>query len=483
MNVVAILVWLLLAATLILGFQVAPKDENRKRQLISAHGLVLMMLIIYLLLPSATPVFLSDEAFLYWAPDFSGHGQVIGGLLLVWLSVVVFLGSYAIFRPRPRAFHPAARTDHTPVSAGLVLLLLILTGIGVLMKSATIPLSGGIDMMLVRMSGGVSQQVGIARDPGSMVTLLRSLSMIGDLAAAWLFVLALRYRRGRLAASLILLLVMAVSFGTVGKRLVLLWPLLVVAIAVSRYVFPIRPRHVLLIISAAFALGWITLLFRIYAPLSVTGDVRYFNPLEAPWAQGTAWGFYFNSLEFSFFDLTVAAIGGREQIIDMFGGHLEMIYRVHIEPFSYIVPRAIWAGKPEMLRDISHALMSLISGRDLATVESGVAASLVGTAWLSGGPVGSVVAFGVLGLIAAGCDRFFLTSSALYRQGWALRIIIYAFLLMVVFHLFRQGTFGWVFIITIGSQLGGVVGLLGLVLFNMAHARPRRDTRKLRAAG
>lgn len=463
MAELTIIVWLLTVITLFAGLRLAPTGPDGKHNLMSAHGLVLMMFFVFLVLPATTPVFLSDSQ-LYWASAFSGPQNVLAGLSLVWASVVIFLISYSLFRHSPLIEPKSSGNPPLGADATTISVLFALVGLGVLLKLLVVQIGGGLEMTIMRMSRGVSDSMGLSRESSGLIAQLRSFSIVGDLAAMWLFVVALARRRWRLAAFFLFIAMIALTMGVIGKRLYVLWPLLAFALAVSQYFYTVRPRHILFVIAAVFLFGWLSLSFRIFAPLSAAGVSNTLDLRAVPWAQGSAWRFYFGSLEFSYFELTVASIFGRETLTNLFNGQLEMLYKTQIEPFFFIIPRAIWPGKPEQFLDLSHGLAALTFYEDISTVDLGVASALTGTAWLSGGVLGVVLAFGFLGYVSARCDKFYYSGQATLLPS-PLRIIIYAYLLMVIFHLFRQGTFGWVFIIVVSQQLGGIsaVALLWFV--------------------
>lgn len=461
MDDLAILSWIALLGLLIYGFHLAPSCQGIP-QLVSAHGIVLLMIALFLVLPSSTPVFFT-KGVLFWAPEFGGSKNVVFGVWMIVISLASFLASYQIFAPREKRIGSAVIKPTKQRS--LVMILLVLISLGVLLKLLAVQAGGGMNTTILRMSPGVSSNVGISRDPGQLVSQLRSFSVIADISATWLFILSLIHKRWRFISFSVALLVVILSLSTIGKRLVVLWPLIVIVLSISRFWRPITPKFVIFVIPLLLGFGFITLMYRIFFPLSLSGSSEAFNLYSVPWANGSLWMFYFNSLEFAYFELTLAAIGGRAAIIEMFGGQLELIYRAHIEPFSYIIPRAIWPNKPEQYLDLSHALAALIFWGDLYSIRLGVAASLIGTSWLSGGLIGLISAFLFLGLIAGYCDRYYYGSS-IVRQHSPFRVILYGLMLAAIFHLFRHGTFGWVFIIVVVQQLGGILSLIVLAMID-----------------
>lgn len=445
--------WILLAVTLFFGLRLSPRTASGP-QLISGYGLVVIMYILFLLLPSSIPVFWSD-GLLFWAQDFSGYDNIFAGLVLVWGSFVIFMASYALFRFKTRPEIAPSPLARAPVHPAFPLFLLGFVVLGLLMKIVAVRLGGGIDQTVLRMSGGVAGNLGIDRVTSGIVVQLRSFSVVADIAAVWLLLLAMQRRKWRLVAFALFLFVEAISMGITGKRLFVLWPLLALLVAISHFLVRIGPRQIVTILAGAFLFGWATLMFRVLAPLWTAGLQQSLNLWAVPWAQGSWWRFYFGSLEFAYFDLTVAAIKGRDHIVDMFGGLLNLNYKTQIEPAFYIVPRELWSGKPDLFLDISHGLAALTFYQDVSVVGVGVASSLTGTAWISGAVAGVLLAFVFLGFVAAKMDRYYYTSPEHLRSSPE-RIILYAFFLMMLFHLFRQGTFGWVFMIVVIQQMGGI---------------------------
>ncbi|MFN4130118.1 MAG: hypothetical protein ACK4GC_09920, partial [Paracoccaceae bacterium] len=259
-----------------------------------------------------------------------------------------------------------------------MMVVLVLIVVGVLMKLAAIRLGGGVEETVMRMSRGVAATQNIT-GANSIVGHLRNFSGISEAGAAYLLLESQRTRRARWLGFAIFAAVVGLAMMATGKRLYVLWPVLMAAAGFACYVKVLRPMHFLILLPLGLGFGFLTLMYRIYAPLYFAGALPGFDLSSAPWAQGSQWLFYFNSLEFSFFELTAAAFIDHETINRILGGPLLGFYRPHIEPFLYIIPRAVWPGKPETLVDISHAMTAMIFNSDFSIASFGIAAGLTGT--------------------------------------------------------------------------------------------------------
>jgi hypothetical protein len=225
-----------------------------------------------------------------------------------------------------------------------------------------------------------------------------------------------------------------------------------------------------MVLALVIGIGFVTLMARVFLPASVHGySVNLHN---VPYARGSVFQFYLYSLEFASAEMISVAMLSRESIIDMFGGTWDATFVTNIQPFLYSVPRALWPGKPSELYDLSYGISAALGATPFEDPTVGYASTVIGTSYLIGGVVGVMCAMFAFGLLAAWIDR------RLARQRWTdLSVILYAIGLVVVFHLFRQGTLGWTFIVSIVQQYGAIAALLILG----TSSRPIRGAQKLNA--
>lgn len=467
----AIIVWFILVALTVIGISQSQTDGQGCRHLISSNGVFLTTFSLYFVIPALNPILTGGEFF--WAAKYSGETIVaVVMCALVW-SLMIYLLGYGI-KPKSYIAIGASFVSEQPAkyrsSRRALFISMVFILMGVVMKLMAVRLGGGMDETVMRMSKGVSQSLNIS-SISSKVGHLRNFSGISEAGAAYLLLEALRARRARWLASAIFIAVVALAMMTTGKRLYILWPVLIAAGGFSCYLNVLRPRHFLFLLPAGLAFGFLTLMYRIYVPLYFAGALPSFDLASAPWSQGSLWLFYFNSLEFSFFELTAASFVDHETINRLLGGSFLAFYRPYIEPFLYIIPRSVWPGKPETLVDISHAMSAMIFNTDLTIATTGIAPGLPGTSYILGGPLGFTVSFFLLGILCRRIDMNYIGRRRAGDDILPMRIVWLAFWIVVVFHIFRQGTIGWVFMITVVQQMGL---LLGFALISLA-SRHRRN--------
>jgi hypothetical protein len=185
------------------------------------------------------------------------------------------------------------------------------------------------------------------------------------------------------------------------------------------------------------------------------------NLNDVSYAEGSAWQFYLYSLEFASVEMISVAMQSRSMIIDFFGGTWDALTVTNFESLLYSVPRGLWPGKPTSFYDLSYGISAALGATPFEDPTVGYASTLVGTSFLIGGVIGVIVAMVLLGFITARIDRL------LSRRRWTdTSVIVYALALVVTFHLFRQGTLGWTFIVAIVQQYGAIAALLVLSIGN-----------------
>jgi hypothetical protein len=443
-------VLLLAIGTVILfGFSISPRDASGLRPLICAHNVVMGAFAAYVLMPGI--VILLHNGDYVWASRYATPELLTRTLGCFLLAIILFLTGTFLHRARGANATPTGAPTHDASGSSWKLPLALIV-LGLCMKVYVTIQLGGIGPMVAGLSTGIRNYLDLA--PANAVLVgWRTLSGIADGAATWLIVEALRLRRRILSASIIFAVVIVATYLTIGKRLILLLPLLAVAIAVHKYRRPILVRAAPLAAAIVAAVGMASLFFRIFLPAAIAHIRIDLN--KVPWAHGSYLYFYLRSPEFSTVEMMSVALQSRSRLIGMFGGPWQTFYTTNLEPFLYGIPRVIFPWKPHAFYDLSQAISALILGTNVGDANVGYASTFVGTSYIVGGLVLMVLASVAFGWLASALDRTQLTPS---RD--ASSAIWYAVGLAVTFQLFRQGTLGWTFIVTIVQQYGFILAVL-----------------------
>lgn len=452
----SIVLIILLSCVLLFAFIGTPRDASGTRPALSAYTVILTLFAVYAVVPAALIV--ANGSKYIWAPTFA-DGPALPATLGVCLAAVLafLLGHFVFSRRSLQRLSPIPSRVSAPSAANVygARAAVATVAVGLSLKLYFVLSSGGLGQTVQRLSSSVRENSGL-EELDTTVLLLRNASGIADGAAVWLLLSALKSKRHRSAAAILLIVVLLLSYTTMGKRLGLLWPLLAVAVGLHVYVRRIGLRALPIGVLAFLALTMGTLMFRIFLPAASAGVGIDLNQIA--YSGGSVFAFYFYSLEFSTVEMMTVAIFGRDDINNLFGGTLEAFWETSILPFSYIIPRTIWPDKPEVLLDLSHGISAVSTGTPLQNIV-GFASTLVGTSYISAGVIGTIIAFLLLGFFTASVDRRILD------EDWSVvSVLRYSFLLVLAFHLFRQGTMGWVFIIAVVLQLGFLVGMILPVL-------------------
>lgn len=461
----------MLTVLLTFGFLQAPQDKEGARPVLSAFNVVLLGICLYVLLPATL---ILNAGTYTWATDYYS-GEIFEKT--VWLSalgVAAFLYGNMLSRRRDaiddtelRSTHDAGQSMSSRPSTGAVLYGLLV--VGLVLKVALIVYSGGFAQSITRLSDGVRQFSGVeSLDAGAI--LLVTVSGIADGAATWGALRSLRQGRGAKAWLFVLLITLALTYVLTGKRLVILLPITVVLVGFHVYRRSLTTRILPIAIPVAIAVGFLTLSARVFLPAAVAGYNLDVNNIA--YADGSVLQFYLYSLEFASVEMISVATEARHDILDMFGGAWNALVTTNFEPFLYSVPRAVWPDKPTVFYDLSHGITAALGVTPFEDPTVGYASTLIGTSFLIGGTVGTVIGMLLLGVLAARIDL------RLRRADWSDgSIVIYALALVAVFHLFRQGTLGWTFIVSIVQNYGVLLSLLMLcVLAKEGHPSHRPNS-------
>lgn len=464
----AVLGLVALSIVLAIGFIHAPRDWKGTRPILSSYVVVLIAISLYILVPS---ILIFPSGTYIWAVDYYSEETFAHTIWLSVLALVAFLYGNALFRQRrPLGSDDldvqSTEGDTQSTRRSSDVLLLGLLGLGLALKIVLIINTGGIADSLTRMSGYAREFSGVdLLDPSAI--LLRTISGIADGAAAWGVLRALRDRHREKTWLFILLVTLVLSYVTTGKRLILLLPIICVLVGVHVYRRSLTTRLLPIVLALAIGVGFVTLMARVFLPASVLGYSVNLN--NVAYAEGSVLQFYLYSLEFASVEMISVAMLARQDIIDMFGGTWDAIFMTNIEPFLYSIPRALWPGKPAQVYDLSYGISAALGATPFEDPTVGYASTLIGTSYLVGGLLGVMGAMFAFGFLTARIDR------RLAHRNWTdMSIVFYALGLVVVFHLFRQGTLGWTFIVAVVQQYGAIAALLILAM----SSRPIRDAQR-----
>jgi hypothetical protein len=453
---VALLGLIILSVVLAVGFICAPRDWKGTRPVLSSYVVVLIGISLYILLPS---ILTFTSGTYTWAADYYSEETFSRTIWLSVLALVAFLYGNALSRKsRPQRSNDldedSAGADTQSTGRSADVLLLALLGFGLALKIVLIINTGGIDDAVTRMSGFGREFSGLDR-LGAGAILLLTISGIADGAATWGMLGALRDRHRQKTWLVILVGTLSLSYLTTGKRLIFLLPIICVLVGVHVYRRSLTTRLLPIVFAFAIGVGFVTLMTRIFLPASVQGYVV--NLDDVAYADGSVLQFYLYSLEFATAEMITVAMLSRQDIIDMFGGMWDAFFVTNIQPFLYSVPRALWPGKPSEFYDLSYGISAALGDTPFEDPTVGYASTLIGTSYLIGGIVCVIGVMFALGFLTARIDL------RLARRDWTdMSIILYALALVVVFHLFRQGTLGWTFIVSVVQQYGAIAALLVL---------------------
>ncbi|MDP1875924.1 O-antigen polymerase [Phenylobacterium sp.] len=440
-----------------------PHKHDGRTPIINGYGAFFITLSINIVFP-ATLSIAFQKGFLYWAQPYSYSTYINDALLITILSILSFcLGFLAIRRATVSGARKTTRTtapqsaESTPISPGAVSILWAIVGIGLLLKLWALTQIGIGPELIARMSGSIRRGMTLTGQEGSLTHYIVLLSTISEAAAALLFTVSLRHRRRVLLTVIIALACMAMTFILSGKRSTFILPLILMICSYSALRRPLTISALPLIILGIISFGMATLLFRIIAPQNAIGNVLDYRTI----GNGSLTEFYLYSMEFSGFDMLVRSIAQSEQISDILGGRANAIYSAFFEPFLYVVPRGLWADKPELFIDISHGFYAATVGGGL-TGSVGLSATLIGYAYLLGGPFGVAFSFACLGVLSSWIDR--------YNSATIGHLLIRSIGIVLVFTMFRQGSLGWVFLIFVQNMAPAIAVW---TMFTLANKRAR----------
>jgi len=255
---------------------------------------------------------------------------------------------------------------------------------------------------------------------------------------------------GRAITLLFLVVVILIVYVTSGKRSAVI-PLLLLPLIWHHYLVK---RLDVATAGVYFAIGIATvsilLLGRIVVPLLVQDldpteylGIGFLEPLK----------FYFDTGELSTFDMVVASLVKRDELLSDMGGAVWGFLKYSFGTLIILIPRAIWADKPDY-QDPGHVYYRLLTGEN---ADIGFAVTAWGTSFLFFHIAGILFGMLLFGWICRGIYTLLRP-----WEGRPFDVFFYAIFYWMAFQFLRFGTVGFTFLLFITSMFMGV--LAGLFL-------------------
>jgi len=456
---------MLLLALAIISIINAPVDWRGAKPMMSSYLIVVMAISLFVILP-AIPIAMRGSYI--WAPGYFSEENLSAAIWLSILALTMFILGNAVYRryrpgKQPEQNCDSVHVNDSPPRQNATLLLVAFLFIGVAIKIFLVLSVGGPANSVFMLSSLGRSQSGIdTLDSGAII--LRVLSGVADGAAVWGLLNAFRERRNEKTWGIVFLIILSLTFLTIGKRLILLLPILMVVVGIHVYKRPLTIKLLPAMVIGTVLLGLATISLRAILPALLLGYDVDFSRSE--YAEGSFLRYYLYSLEFAMLEMITVVMVSRESISGMFGGAWEGFWSTNIEPLFYTVPRAIWPGKPAIFYDLSYGVSAELGVSDFENPTVGFAPTIIGTSYFFLGIAGVALAMFGLGALSAQLDR------RLLRGQWGNPdIFLYAIGLVIMFHLFRQGSIGYALIISITQQYGAIAALLTLSLVDIVDRR------------
>lgn len=363
-------------------------------------------------------------------------------------------------------FSPVGRNAQLNIAGSLrsrnaTMLIVVFLVIGLLMKIYHLSLYGPLSFDLLRyLSPAARREADISIS--QVYVILESMLDWSLLLAVFVYIL--RYlktgvKRGWVSLVLFTLLVIVVDYIVSAKRsgviMLVLLPFIWYHYLVSRLTFA-KAFSALVVGSVLIGL---LLMARIAIPLISKG----LAPSEYL-GDGILdiFKFYFESLEWATFEMVMASIEQREEILENAGGVLRGFFQYSFGTLIILVPRAIWPEKPGY-EDLSHIYFKTIIQEES---DIGLAPTLWGASYLFFDVAGLAVGMFFLGIL------FKAVYKALRPVGrGAYDVFFYAIFIWLSFQFLRFGTTGFLFIYFVQTQMVGVLAALYLGRNRWLHMR------------
>jgi len=163
--------------------------------------------------------------------------------------------------------------------------------------------------------------------------------------------------------------------------------------------------------------------------------------------------FYFNQPEWASFEMMLASINQREELLENAGGTVFGFLQYTFGTLIAFVPRVIWPGKPEY-EDLSHVYFQTIFGVDLGV---GIAPTIWGATYMLFHVPGLAIGMYILGWMFKGVYGLLRP-----YEGRPFDVFFYGIFFWISFQFLRFGTASFVFLYFIQAILVGVIVALFL---------------------
>jgi oligosaccharide repeat unit polymerase len=332
----------------------------------------------------------------------------------------------------------------------------VLIGIGLFARLAIISKVGGLSIVTLEY---LSPSLRAAKEI-ELSGILHFLSSFLDWGALFLFFRYIVTKRSGLLATLLMLFALISVYVLGGKR----------SDIVPFLLFPVIWYHYLREkIGFSRALVCVLLVFVFMASLMFARSIIAFSH-RAPDAVSEVTSeiihdplnVYLNSPEFAVFDMSMASIVERNNIVTSIGGWFEGVWTCNFAPTLYLVPRFLWAEKP-VFEDLGQVMYRLFVD-DAEHV--GLSVGIIGGLYIFGGLIGLCVGMMVIGVL---CRAIYLTLQP-YKSNPA-RVLMYSMLLWIIFMFLRFGTLGFTIIFVIQKLLIGIAVTCLLLYFQRRSLR------------
>lgn len=329
--------------------------------------------------------------------------------------------------------------------AGIVILL----GAGA-MTTYTVAAQLGFDIRTILLGLSVSLRDKTVPLPG-YIDAVTSLLMWGGLMAYWRQINHNKKPRIGLVLCAGAFIVQYLVFT--GKRSYVA-PLVVLPAIWSHY----RTRwwtgaRVLTYTAAMGLLMAFLLMFRILVPLYLSSYSSHAMAYADMSARPV--GSYLETPDLAMFDVIEAVVSAPEQVISTGGGWWTTLWGNVVSPVLYVVPRILWADKPEF-KDLSQVVYRTFFGTE---DDVGFASGYLGALYIFGGMAGVLLGSGLLGY---GAGRIYNVLAP--WRGDPGSIFVYGVAAWILFIFARFGTIGFTAIYSIHRLGVGVTLSLTLML-------------------
>ena len=376
-------------------------------------------------------------------------------LLLCLMGLVAFTIGYRFNVPWARVRPASQQADPWPQAATTVALTMLIVGFPFRVLHL-LTLGGLSQNALLFLSPSYQVEAGVKI--GGITTLCEYLF---DWGALLLALRAVMTNRQRFLSLLIWCTAFLLAYLETGKRSAIL-PFLMFPVVWVHYLK--RRLNLLRALSysgLAFVLVTVMLFMRAIGPLFATSGITFTAVPEEIASAPTR--FYLNSPELAVFDMTMLAVQDRRALLHEIGGPFRGGLQFNLAPATYIVPRALWPGKPTF-SDLGQVFYQhAVGGQENVGFSIGIISGL----YIFGGVLGVLVGMVVVGVL------FRLVYQ--WLRPWDRdpgRVLLYSIALWMGFQFVRFGTLGFTIMFLYQFELPGV--LVGWLLLRMGK-RPRPD--------